>query len=359
MLAKRDKELYTRNSRHFGAPSFGKQGPGGPWGHNGSHSTGSFSPPATITGIATATSVVATAVSSTIASSTATANTPTYSTIQNSTCVTTPESEEGPYYVNNEFLRTNVADNQPGVEMLLDIGVMDVSTCQPLEQALVEIWHCNATGLYSGFTTSAGIGGPGGNGTMNITMSATGSFSDTVAGTDSTSALPTGAPGGGGDIGGSTNMTDQLTFLRGGYPTNSEGMVEFQSVYPGYYDGRAVHVHIMVHTNYSVSSNGTIISHAGQVRHIGRLFFEDSLNDQIVEQGVYANNNHSRTYNTDDPVFDVQNANGYNAYAQTELLGDSVLDGILGYITVGVDPTTSTSISSTNYQTSPVEDLSA
>lgn len=72
----------------------------------------------------------------------------------------------------------------------------------------------------------------------------------------------------------------------------------------------------MVHTNYTVASNGTIISQAGQVRHIGRLFFEDSLNDQIVEQGVYANNTHSRTYNEDDPVFDVQNANGYNAYAQ-------------------------------------------
>lgn len=97
-------------------------------------------------------------------------------------------------------------------------------------------------------------------------------------------------------------------------------MVEFQSIYSGYYDGRAVHVHIMVHTNDTVTSNGAILSHAGQVCHIVRLFFEDSLNDQIVEQGVYANNTCSSTYNEDGSVFDVQNANGYNAYAQTELL---------------------------------------
>lgn len=83
MLAKRDKELSTRNGRHFGRPSFGTQVPGGPWGHSGNHTGSSFGPSATITGTATATSVVATAVSSTIASSTATANTPTYSTIQN------------------------------------------------------------------------------------------------------------------------------------------------------------------------------------------------------------------------------------------------------------------------------------
>lgn len=85
---------------------------------------------------------------------------------------------------------------------------------------------------------------------MNNTISASGSLSGVITETDSISAFPTGAPGGGG-MGGSPNMTDQrkfihqiyepivssynsVTFLRGGYPTNSEGMVEFQSVYPGY-----------------------------------------------------------------------------------------------------------------------------
>ncbi|EUC56326.1 protocatechuate-dioxygenase beta subunit protein, putative [Rhizoctonia solani AG-3 Rhs1AP] len=72
-----------------------------------------------------------------------TADSPTYTTIQNSTCVTTPEVSEGPYYINNEYLRQDISEGQEGVTLVLDIGVMDVTTCQPLDQALVEIWHCN------------------------------------------------------------------------------------------------------------------------------------------------------------------------------------------------------------------------
>ncbi|GAB1522426.1 hypothetical protein RhiTH_005543 [Rhizoctonia solani] len=80
-------------------------------------------------------------------------NTPTFPTIQNSTCVTAPEVTEGPYYVANELLRSDVRESQSGVNLVLDIGVMDTTTCTPLSNALVEIWACNATGSYSGFTT--------------------------------------------------------------------------------------------------------------------------------------------------------------------------------------------------------------
>ncbi|CAE6458746.1 unnamed protein product [Rhizoctonia solani] len=303
--------------------------------------------------------------------STVTADSPTYTTIQNvsqrlpsyipsitnhsslqSTCVTTPEVTEGPYYINNELLRQDIREDQEGVDLILDIGVMDVITCQPLDQALVEIWHCNATGHYSGFT-SANMGGGGGNGTApsgNVTAPP-GSMS-IPTGTESSSAAPTGTSGGGG---GSTSMTDQLSFLRGGYATNSEGMVEFSSVYPGFYTGRTVHIHTMVHTNYSVASNGSIISHTGTVRHIGQLFFDDILNEKIVTQGVYANTTETRTYNDEDGILDSENADGYNAYASTELLGETETDGVLAYITIGVDPTFVTSITSTNYASGELE----
>lgn len=59
--------------------------------------------------------------------------------------MTAPEVTEGPYYVANELLRTDLRETQSGVDLLLDIGIMDVSTCQPLEQALVEIWACNVS----------------------------------------------------------------------------------------------------------------------------------------------------------------------------------------------------------------------
>ncbi|CUA75812.1 hypothetical protein RSOLAG22IIIB_12000 [Rhizoctonia solani] len=273
-----------------------------------------------------------------------------------STCVTTPEVTEGPYYVNNELLRQDIREDQEGVQLVLDIGVMDVTTCTPLEQALVEIWHCNSTGHYSGFASANGGGGGGGNGTApggNMTPP-TGSESMALpTGTESMSAMPTGGAGGGG--GGSTSMTDQASFLRGGYATNSEGMVEFFTTYPGFYTGRTVHIHTMIHTNYSVATNGSIISHAGNVRHIGQLFFEDELNEKILSQGVYANTTESRTYNDEDGILDSENADGYNAYASTELLGETETDGILAYITIGVDPTFETSITSTNYVTAGLE----
>ncbi|EUC56327.1 dioxygenase domain protein [Rhizoctonia solani AG-3 Rhs1AP] len=145
-------------------------------------------------------------------------------------------------------------------------------------------------------------------------------------------------------------------------------MVEFKSIYPGYYTGRAVHIHLMVQTNYSVATNGSIISHAGSLHHIGQLFFEDLLNDKIVTQGVYANTTYSRRYNAEDPALIDENADGYNAFASTELLGESEADGILAYISkllniiqlhtdanfsiaIGVDPTFVSSITSTDYMT--------
>ncbi|KAG8684146.1 hypothetical protein FRC11_012550, partial [Ceratobasidium sp. 423] len=72
-------------------------------------------------------------------------STTTFPTIQNSTCVTAPEVTEGPYYVANELLRNDVRESQTGVNLVLDIGVMDTRTCTPLQNALVEIWACNAT----------------------------------------------------------------------------------------------------------------------------------------------------------------------------------------------------------------------
>ncbi|ELU36540.1 dioxygenase domain-containing protein [Rhizoctonia solani AG-1 IA] len=329
------------------------QGQGGPNSISRSFSGGIFptSAPNSVSASATITelesTVIATAISTTSTSSVAT---PTSSA--DSTCVTTPEVTEGPYYVNNELLRQDIREDQAGVELILDIGVMDVTTCTPLEQALVEIWHCNSTGHYSGFT-AANTGGGGGNGTApsgNMTVPSGNATAPT--GTESIPAAPTGGAGGG-----STSMTDQEPSIGPDEITDT---------------GRTVHIHTMIHTNYSVATNGSIISHAGNVRHIGQLFFDDDLNDKILSQGVYANTSETRTYNDEDSILDSENADGYNAYASTELLGETETDGILAYISmfihkrnnsgtnrsriaIGVDPTSETSITSTNYVTAGLE----
>jgi protocatechuate 3,4-dioxygenase beta subunit len=65
-----------------------------------------------------------------------------------------PEVTEGPYYLNNDLVRQDLRENQGGILLKFDIGIMDTSTCKPLPNALVEIWHANATGYYSSVSSA-------------------------------------------------------------------------------------------------------------------------------------------------------------------------------------------------------------
>ncbi|KAG8734737.1 hypothetical protein FRC11_003714, partial [Ceratobasidium sp. 423] len=214
------------------------------------------------------------------ATSTATAAAAKYTTIQNTTCVTAPEVTEGPYYINNEYYRTDLRETQSGVKLVLDIGVMDTSTCTPLPSALVELWACNATGSYGGFTTSG-------------------------------------------------SLSDKFTWLRGGSETNANGVVELTTIYPGFYTGRTIHIHTMIHTGWTKSANGTIVSHSGSLRHIGQLFFQETLNDQVLALSPYTSTNQRRTLNAQDGIYAQQNSRGFNGVVATELLGSTVSAGIL------------------------------
>lgn len=92
------------------------------------------------------------------ASSLTTAEYKGFSTIQNSSCVTAPEVTEGPCelrlagsessaltfprftdYINNELVRQDLRETQAGIDLVLDIGVMDINTCEPLENVYVEM----------------------------------------------------------------------------------------------------------------------------------------------------------------------------------------------------------------------------
>lgn len=78
---------------------------------------------------------------------------PYYDTLQNTTCILTEEVTSGPYvWPRSQTLRQDIREGQDGVPMILDIGVMDMETCEPLPDVLVDIWHCNATGSYASFT---------------------------------------------------------------------------------------------------------------------------------------------------------------------------------------------------------------
>ena len=108
-------------------------------------------------------------------------------------------------------------------------------------------------------------------------------------------------------------MTSNNTWLRGGYPTDNSGIVSLRTLYPGFYPGRTVHIHTMVHTNWSESPNGTLISHSGSLKHVGQMFFDEDWNDWILEREPYNLNEARRTRNVEDHDFNRANVDRSSA----------------------------------------------
>jgi hypothetical protein len=149
-----------------------------------------------------------------------------------------------------------------------------------VSQISVLLYYIRLTISISGFTSAAMMSGPGGsNGSMSMGPSQSGS---TSVGGSSAAAPSAAAPSG---AVGNTAMTDSFTFLRGGWETNSNGIVNFNTIYPGYCmlpipvpfsylpgffadTGRAIHIHTMVHQNITYNSNGTYSSRSGSLLHV-------------------------------------------------------------------------------------------
>lgn len=269
-----------------------------------------------------------TSVISKLPSKTGSASPPHATNIQNFTCVTAPEVTEGPYYINNELVRQDLTEDERGVKLTLDIGVLDTITCQPLENVFVELWSANATGIYGSYgSTLSDRPGPPPGGPPHR-----------------------GSPGrGGGGPRGSPPLVRNETFLRGGWQTDKNGIVELITIFPGFYAGRAPHIHTMVHKDWEVNENGTLMSHAGTVIHNGQFFFHELWNDIVLADQPYTENKNKRTLNKDDHILDEENADGNNAFLELELLGENVSDGILGYITMGVNSSAMYDIHNSNY----------
>jgi hypothetical protein len=76
----------------------------------------------------------------------------------------------------------------------------------------------------------------------------------------------------------------------------------------------------------------TLVSHSGTVVHNGQFFFHEKWNDRVYAERPYTDNKNKRTLNKDDHILSEENADGNNAFLELELLGESLTDGILGYI---------------------------
>ncbi|KAF2759166.1 aromatic compound dioxygenase, partial [Pseudovirgaria hyperparasitica] len=207
----------------------------------------------------------------------------------NTSCVLTPENTIGPYYVIGELLRENVAEDQAGVPMHLEMQFIDTNTCEPVPRLLIDIWSCNATGTYSGIDVASGQAG------LNT------------------------------------------TFLRGLQQSDSDGVVQFDTIFPGHYDGRAIHEHVVVHTNAQTLRNGSWIG--GTYAHIGQLFFDESLRSAVEATYPYNTNTQAIVSNDDDMWAPTQADNNYDPFPEFVYLSDDITDGLLAWISIGIDTT--------------------
>lgn len=162
---------------------------------------------------------------------------PTASSTSSETCYKlTSETTEGPYYIDADKLRQDITEDREGIPLTLRLKVIDNETCKPIRNAAVDIWHCDALGLYSGYEDLSSGGGGGG-------TPPSGTPTDVPSGT------PTGSPPAGGGGGGHEEPTDDKRYLRGTWKTDKQGFVTFKTVFPGWYRGRCVHIHTKVHVS--------------------------------------------------------------------------------------------------------------
>jgi protocatechuate 3,4-dioxygenase beta subunit len=214
----------------------------------------------------------------------ATAGAPRSSTI----CTLAPEQEVGPYYVSDELVRSDIAEDQPGLPLALRIIVLDARTCKALQNAAIDIWHCNALGVYSGFTQQPAfrpshsyIGPEPGFDAQHR--------EDRPPPPDHLGPPPASRP------------TDKLTFLRGIQISGSDGAVGFQTIFPGVYMGRTNHIHFKVRVGGS--SLGKIYQ-AGHTSHVGQLFFPESMAAELMKEEPYRQHAIHRTTLNEDNVFE-------------------------------------------------------
>jgi protocatechuate 3,4-dioxygenase beta subunit len=178
------------------------------------------------------------------------------------TCVLAPEQTEGPYHLDDHRVRRNITEGKPGVPLALRLTVVDASTCRPIRGAAVDVWHCDASGAYSGVQGSAG------------------------------------------------------TFLRGIQRTDAKGLAVFRTIYPGWYPGRAVHVHVEV-------------ALGGNVVHTGQLYFPDAVTDAVYRRAPYNRRPNRSPRNDGDSIY-------RNGGRRSTLRLRKSASGYVGSITMGV-----------------------
>lgn len=197
------------------------------------------------------------------------ATAPTASTTD--TCALTPSQTEGPFYFDTGEFRRDITEGLPGAPLLVELRVVDVDACRPLPGAVVDVWQTSPSGQYSGYPNQ----------------------------------------------GAERVDTTGQTFLRGKQTADADGLVQFETVYPGWYEGRTVHIHFMVH-----AEDRRLVT--------SQLYFPANVSDAVLQTEPYASRGPSPTPNDSDRIF----------RDAPDLLGQvtPTADGYAVSLTIGVAP---------------------
>ena len=170
----------------------------------------------------------------------------------NAQCIVTPALTEGPYFVDERLNRSDIRSDpasgvlRPGVTLDLTLVLSQVGaagTCAPLASALVDMWHCDALGVYSDISPQATVG---------------------------------------------------QEFLRGYQVSDVSGTVRFTTIYPGWYSGRAVHIHFKVRTNPDAARG---------LEFTSQMFFDEALTDVVHAQAPYNSKGRRNTTLSNDGIY--------------------------------------------------------
>ncbi|RDW68836.1 intradiol ring-cleavage dioxygenase [Aspergillus mulundensis] len=185
----------------------------------------------------------------------------------------TAEGETGPYWIPGERVRSHTREGQVGVPVILEQQYIDVDTCKPVPRLYAELWGCNATGVYSGLVADG---------------------------------------------------------------NDEDGVVIFDTLFPGHYDGRTTHYHNIAHIGARRLPNNTVTG--GTVGHVAQIFWDQDLIDRVEATYPYNTNGIPITPNAVDRVVAQE-----TEYSESDpmlnyaLLGDSIEDGVFAWITVAVN----------------------
>jgi protocatechuate 3,4-dioxygenase beta subunit len=170
---------------------------------------------------------------------------------------------------NAAFYRRDITEGRPGLSLTLTMTIVNAANnCSPVANANVEIWQCDASGNYSEYAQ------PGYNGTGQ-------------------------------------------TFLRGLQTTDANGQATFNTIYPGWYSGRATHIHVEIFVN-------------GASVKTTQIAFPEDVSAAVYTTGVYASKGQNPTHNTTDNVFSDGTTN------EMPTLSGSPASGYTATITFGI-----------------------